>query len=358
TFTGVGTGAVAVANTSFSTAPSTYQPAYGAAPGYDLATGLGTPNATNLVSACAWLPNANPGIFAPVNGSTLPGTSVALLWYPNASASNYWVDAGSTYGGNNYLQSGPLSSNGCGLTLKNLPDNGSTVYVTWWYEIAGTWAYTEYTYTAYGGLGVITSPSNGSTLTGSTQVFTWSAGADASAYWLTAGNAPGGNNYYSSGNLGNVLTTTATGLPTDGSTIYVTLFTYVGGQWVYNQYSYTASGGASNYAVITSPTNNTEVDGTSVTFDWSAGNGASGYWLDIGSTQGGNDIYQSGELSSSTFSAMVNDMPNDGQEVYATMWTLINGQWYYNQYMYQSGPMLGKKPGQRQPGVQRQLTKR
>jgi hypothetical protein len=51
-------------------------------------------------------------------------------------------------------------------------------------------------------------------------------------------------------------------------------------------------------------------------------------------------------------------MPNDGQEVYATMWTLINGQWYYNQYMYQSGPMLGKKPGQRQPGVQRQLTKR
>ncbi len=358
TFTGVGTGAVAVANSSIGTAPSTYQPAYGAAPGYDLATGLGSPNATNLVTACAWLPNASPGIFNPANGSTLSATSVALSWYPNASASNYWVDAGSTYGGNNYLQSGPLSSNGCGLTLKNLPDNGSTVYVTWWYEIAGTWAYTEYTYTAYGGLGVITSPSNGSTLTSSTQVFTWTAGADASAYWLTAGNAPGGNNYYSSGNLGNVLTTTATGLPTDGSTIYVTLFTYVGGQWVYNQYSYIASGGASNYAVITSPTNNTEVDGTSVTFDWSAGNGASGYWLDIGSTQGGNDIYQSGALSSSTFSAMVNDMPNDGQEVYATMWTLINGQWYYNQYMYQSGPMLGKKPGQRQPGVQRQLTKR
>jgi hypothetical protein len=49
-----GTGAVAVANTTPGTAPSTYQPAYGAAPGYDLATGLGSVNAYNLVMNPAW----------------------------------------------------------------------------------------------------------------------------------------------------------------------------------------------------------------------------------------------------------------------------------------------------------------
>jgi hypothetical protein len=54
TLTGGGTGAIAVANTSFSTAPSTYQPAYGAAPGYDLATGLGSVNAYNLVNSAVW----------------------------------------------------------------------------------------------------------------------------------------------------------------------------------------------------------------------------------------------------------------------------------------------------------------
>jgi hypothetical protein len=54
TLTGLGTGAVAVANTSFSTAASTYQPAYGAAPGYDLATGLGSVNAYNLVMSNVW----------------------------------------------------------------------------------------------------------------------------------------------------------------------------------------------------------------------------------------------------------------------------------------------------------------
>jgi hypothetical protein len=51
---GGGTGASAVANTSIGTAAQSYQPAYGAAPGYDLATGLGTPNATNLVCSSVW----------------------------------------------------------------------------------------------------------------------------------------------------------------------------------------------------------------------------------------------------------------------------------------------------------------
>ncbi len=54
TLTGSGSGAIAVANTSPGTAASSYQPAYGAAPGYDLATGLGTPNAYNLVCSSAW----------------------------------------------------------------------------------------------------------------------------------------------------------------------------------------------------------------------------------------------------------------------------------------------------------------
>ena len=62
----------------------------------------------------------------------------------------------------------------------------------------------------------------------------------STAYWLDAGNVPGGNQYYQSGNLGNVLNTTATGLPLNGSTVYVTLYSLVGGQWLSNAYTYTA----------------------------------------------------------------------------------------------------------------------
>jgi len=55
TFTGGGgSGAIAVANTAPGTASSSYQPSYGAAPGYDLATGLGSPNGYALVCSSAW----------------------------------------------------------------------------------------------------------------------------------------------------------------------------------------------------------------------------------------------------------------------------------------------------------------
>ncbi len=86
----------------------------------------------------------------------------------------------------------------------------------------------------------MTTPPPNSTFTGSTVTFDWTAGAGASAYWLDIGSSPGGNQYYQSGNLGNVLTVTVNGLPTDGSTVYVTLYSLVGGNWLSNAYTYTA----------------------------------------------------------------------------------------------------------------------
>lgn len=51
---GGGTGAKCVAVISPTTGASSYQPAFGATPGWDLATGLGSVNATNLVNDSAW----------------------------------------------------------------------------------------------------------------------------------------------------------------------------------------------------------------------------------------------------------------------------------------------------------------
>ncbi len=49
-----GVQAVAVANTSFTTGAQSYQPAYGAAPGWDMASGLGSINGYNLMNNCVW----------------------------------------------------------------------------------------------------------------------------------------------------------------------------------------------------------------------------------------------------------------------------------------------------------------
>jgi hypothetical protein len=286
----------------------------------------------------------------------LTGSSATFTWYPSNAAQAYWLDVGSTQGGNNYYQSGSLPTTTLSETVNDLPTDGSTIYVTLWTEINGQWLYNQYTYTAFnsGGPGQITSPTNGSTLTGSSELFTWTPGADATAYWIDAGSAPGGNQYFQSGNIGNVTSYTVTGLPTNGSQVYVTLFSYVNGQWVYTQDTYTAysSGGL---AQILTPTNNTEVDGTSVTFTWTNPSNSDNYWLDIGDTPGGNDIYQSGNLGNVT-TTTVTDMPNNGSEVYGTLWTLIGGQWYYNSYQWQSGSNPSRKAVH--PQLHKQLTER
>ena len=128
------------------------------------------------------------------------------------------------------------------------------------------------------------------------------------------------------------------GLPTNGSTVYVTLYSFAGGQWVYNQYTYTAFNASAGLAVMQSPMPGSMLSGTTVTFIWNNGNGtATGYWLDVGSTQGGNNYYQSGNLGTQT-STTVSTLPANGSQIYVTLWSLVGGTWYNNQYTYTSGP--------------------
>jgi hypothetical protein len=51
---GGGTGATCTAVITRGTAPGAYQPSFGATPGWDMATGIGSVNANNLVLDTAW----------------------------------------------------------------------------------------------------------------------------------------------------------------------------------------------------------------------------------------------------------------------------------------------------------------
>ena len=284
-------------------------------------------------------PAHSPGIYVPVNNSVLTGTSATFQWYGYPGATAYWLDVGKEQGGNEYYQSGSLSSSTYSQTVNSLPLDGSTVWARWYYMLSGTWQHTDCSYTAFGGgsgKGVITSPAPSSTLSGSSVTFTWSAGTGASAYWLDVGNVAGGNQYSQSGNLGNVLTTTVNGLPNSGSTVYVTLYSLVGGQWLSNAYTYTAFSGSAGKGVITSPTPGSTLSGSSVTFNWMAGTGANAYWLDVGNVAGGNQYSQSGNLGN-VLTTTVYSLPADGSTIYVTLYSLVGGQWLSNAYTYVSG---------------------
>jgi sugar lactone lactonase YvrE len=285
-------------------------------------------------------PTTTPGLYAPVNGSGLPGYSANFWWagYPGATA--YWLDVGREPGGNEFWQSQSLSTSTFSQAVDSLPTDGSTVYATWYYLLNGSWVPTGFSYTAFGASpekGVITSPAPSTTLTGSSVAFTWSAGAGATAYWIDAGNSAGGNQYFQSGNLGNVLATTVTGLPLNGSTVYVTLYSLVNGIWLNNQYTYTANNVSSALGVMQTPIPGSMLSGNVQTFTWSAGLEATAYWLDIGSTMGGNNYYQSGNLGN-VLTTTAYSLPADGSQIYVTLWSLVGGQWYYNEYNYTSGP--------------------
>jgi hypothetical protein len=272
----------------------------------------------------------------PAASSTLTSSSETFTWYPSSAAQAYWIDVGTTPGGNSYYQSGSLPTTTLSQTVTTLPTDGSTVYVTLYTLINGSWVSSAYTYTAVGGSstkGVITSPTPPGPLSGASQTFTWSAGSGATAYWIDAGSTAGGNQYFQSGNIGNVLTENVTGLPTNGSTVYVTLYSLVSGNWLGNSYTYTAFNASGAAGMLTTPNPGSVLTSATVTFGWTAGAGASAYWLDLGSTPGGNQYNQSGNLGN-VLSTTVSGLPTDGSMIYATLYSLVGGNWIANAYTY------------------------
>src|SRR5439155_5854018 len=118
--------------------------------------------------------------------------------------------------------------------------------------------------------------------------FSWSTGVGATQYALYVGTTgPGSANVYSQA-PGSNLSATVSGLPVDGSPVYVRLWTQLGGGtgWVLNDYTYTAAN--QSRAVVTNPAPGSTLPSAGVTFTWDAGSGATQYALYVGTTGPGS----------------------------------------------------------------------
>ncbi len=279
------------------------------------------------VLAPAVIPGPTPGqapavpeVTYPSADSTLFGTSQVAYWW-GANVANWWVYAGSTPGARNYFDSGllgPTIGTATGnVTMTGLPVDGSTVYLTLFYRSAGgAWQNVSNTYTAAGIAPAITSPAPASTLTGPSQPFAWS-GSGVTSWWIYAGSAVGGAQYFNSGNLGTATGVDVTGLPVDGSTVYVRLwYQYSGGAWKSVDSTYTASTAAA--PTITSPAPGATLTGANATFQWT-GAGVAQWWLYAGSSAGANNYFDSGSLGTSG-SATVTGLPTNGSTVHVRLW--------------------------------------
>ncbi|MGO8933915.1 MAG: protease pro-enzyme activation domain-containing protein [Terracidiphilus sp.] len=302
---------------------------FSATTGYDLVTGWGSPNGSGLINALAGSSSAAT-MASPSPGSTLTSALTTFTWNAASGSVTYGLNVGTTSGGADLVNIGPLSGTSTTVTL---PTNGATIYVRLWTIYNGTtYVYNDYTYTEFSQSGsAITSPTPGSTLTSASTTFTWNAGSGSvTGYGLNVGTSPGGADLVNIGPLSGTSTTVT--LPTNGATIYVRLWTIFNGTtYLYKDYTYTEF--SQSGSAITSPTPGSTLTSASTTFTWNAGSGnVTGYGLNVGTSPGGADLVNIGPLSGTSVTV---NLPTNGTAIYVRLWTIFNGTTYlYKDYTY------------------------
>ncbi|MBZ5535450.1 MAG: putative Ig domain-containing protein [Acidobacteriia bacterium] len=283
--------------------------------------------------ACSGCTPTKAALTAPVPGSALTSSSVIFSW-GTSSAGQYYLQVGTAPGGQQIYSAGQGTN--LAATVLDIPNDGSTVFVRLWSNVGAAWLFNDYTYLACSGCtqtrGVMTAPAAGSTLTASLVTFTWSTSL-AGQYYLQVGTAPGGQQIYSAGQ-GTNLSASVLDLPNNGSTVFVRLWSNIGGVWLFNDYTYSScTGCVPTKAPMVSPPPGSTLSSGTVTFSWGT-SVASQIYLQVGKTLGGQEIYSAGQ--GTNLSTVVTGVPNDGSIVFVRLWSNIGAAWLSNDYTYKA----------------------
>jgi N-acetylneuraminic acid mutarotase len=176
---------------------------------------------------------------------------------------------------------------------------------------------------------VMTSPKPGSTVTGPSVTFTWTAVSGVTNYQLWLGASGVGSSSLFNSGATTATSATATNIPANGATIYARLYSEIGGKWQWVDYTYIESGTA---AVLTSPKAGSTFTGANETFTWTAGGGVTNYQLWVGTSGvGSSSLYNSGPI---TTTSVIASLPQNGQTVYARLYSKIAGVWQFHDYTF------------------------
>jgi len=318
-------------------------PAIGTAGNYPI-----TITASNGVS-----PNATQGftltvstgaavMISPTPGTILTGTTQTFTWTTGTGVQYYCLYVGTTPLAHDIYDTGEVKAT-TSATVTGIPAGGATLYVTLFSYFSGSSTpkeYFAYTYTESGAPApaVMTSPTNGSTLTGDSQLFTWSSGAGVTKYLLYIGTAPATHDVYDATIPEYTLSANVTGIPTGGGTLYVSLYSMINGVWQTPQTTTYIESGTAVPATISSPTAGSTLGGSTQLFTWNPGSGVTQYLLYVGTAPLAHDVYNSGVLNNATTSANVTGIPTGGAKVYVTLWSYINGHYQPVQSSYTEAP--------------------
>lgn len=323
----------------------------------------GVPGAATLVSPTGTTSAASPTF----TWNRVTGATWYYVWVDTAagaSAIREWVTDAAVCSGTTCSVSRPLAVGSYSWWIQ-----------TWNSSGYGPWSSSlSFNRVCAGATTAMTSPTPSSTLTGTSVTFSWAGNPCATSYYLYVGTTPGGFNLYNA-STGLTQSALVTGLPKDGSTVYVRLWTLADAVWTYVDYSYTAY--TADLGRLKSPVSGSLLTGTSTTLEWLPGSGVTQYWLSVGTTQGGSSIFGgsvgtqlsttitgiptatctavpaftsplAGSVLSGSSVAFSWSAPCTGPTIHVRLWSLAGGVWDYIDYaLYTSGYnfRLGRAPG-------------
>jgi alpha-tubulin suppressor-like RCC1 family protein len=129
----------------------------------------------------------------------------------------------------------------------------------------------------------LTSPAEGTTVSGTSVTFQWAASSGATNYWLAVVKT-NDNSIIVNKSVGNATSSTETGFSNDGTTYRWVVAAGNSAGWGSASTMKTFTNGTITIPAaptLTSPADGANVSGTSVTFHWAASSGATNYWLAV-----------------------------------------------------------------------------
>jgi hypothetical protein len=273
-------------------------------------------------------PQSHATFTYPANGSSTVNTTNNFTWATAPAAQAYYLYIGTSQGASNLVNSGALSASTTSYGVPALP-TGETLWARIWTEVNGSWSYDQdISFQVSISAAQLTYPTPGQTNVDSRQAVTWTPAPDAQGYYVWLGTSSGSKNLFESGALPATATSVQMPALPVGQTIYARLFTEINGSWnVYESETFTVAYSA---ATLTSPSPSTLNVGfnTSNGFTWNSIPGVSGYYLWVGTSQGSENVVNSGEISASQTSYNTGPLPV-GELLWARLWTLSSGGWIY-----------------------------
>jgi hypothetical protein len=257
----------------------------------------------------------------PVAGQQNVGATVTFQWTAATSAQAYYLYVGTTEGADDVVNTGALQ--GTSYTPTSPLPAGATLWARIWTELGGHWYYSpDVSFTVSPDAALI-SPGSGQQNVPANATFQWTSAPSAQGYYLYVGTTEGADNVVNTGTIQGTSYTVTSPLPV-GATLWARIWTELAGGWYYQtDVSFTVSAAAA----LISPRSAQQNVPAYATFQWTSAPAAQAYYLDVGTTEGGNDIVNTGAIQSTSYTPR-SPLPI-GATLWARVWTELGGHWYF-----------------------------